>query len=133
MLYEYYQAGLNPPYQCEPLMPSLTFKEYLLDYASPETKAENSYLIEKEFNALNCGHVREKVKGMLERIEAGERIPFTVRRLSSCDQREFGRRRIKCNRQLPVLQACAGRFQESYQGWDCAGPKYMRLAPGAHI
>jgi len=54
----------------------LTFKEYLLDYASPETKAEASYLIEKEFNALPNEHVREKVKGMLERIEAGERDLF---------------------------------------------------------
>lgn len=54
----------------------LTFKEYLLDYASPETRAEASYLIDKELMALPNEQVREKVKGMLERIEAGERDLF---------------------------------------------------------
>jgi len=54
----------------------LTFKEYLLDYASPETKTEASYLIDKELDALPNEHVREKVKSMLERIEAGERDLF---------------------------------------------------------
>lgn len=54
----------------------LTFKEYLLDYASPQTKAEAAYLIDQELTALPNEAVREKVQGMLARIEAGERDLF---------------------------------------------------------
>ncbi len=51
----------------------LTFKEYLLDYASPETMIVGEGLIEKEMQALPSDALREKVSGMLKKIEAGER------------------------------------------------------------
>lgn len=54
----------------------LTFKEYLLDYASEETRAEASYLIDKEFEALPNDNIKQTVKAMLNRIEAGERDLF---------------------------------------------------------
>lgn len=54
----------------------LTFKEYLLDYASDETRAEASYLIDKEFEALPNNNIKQTVKAMLDRIEAGERDLF---------------------------------------------------------
>lgn len=54
----------------------LTFKEYLLDYASEKTRREASYLIEQELEALPNPAVKEKVRGMLARIEAGERDLF---------------------------------------------------------
>ena len=53
----------NPVYaQCHPYLQGIP-----AGLCQPETKAEASYLIEKEFNALPNEHVREKVKGMLER------------------------------------------------------------------
>ncbi len=51
----------------------LTFKEYLLDYASLETRVVGENLIGKELQALPSDTIREKVNGMLKRIEAGER------------------------------------------------------------
>lgn len=54
----------------------LTFKEYLLDYASPETVKVGEPLIEKEFNALPNEKLKNTVKEMLDRIEAGERDLF---------------------------------------------------------
>ncbi|MBC7075249.1 MAG: [FeFe] hydrogenase H-cluster radical SAM maturase HydG [Syntrophomonadaceae bacterium] len=51
----------------------LTFKEYLLDYASDETREIGEKLIEQEIAALPNDLVREKVLEFLERIEAGER------------------------------------------------------------
>lgn len=54
----------------------LTFKEYLLDYASPETVRVGEPLIEKEFNALPNPQVQKIVSEMLERINAGERDLF---------------------------------------------------------
>lgn len=54
----------------------LTFKEYLLDYASPETVAEASYLIDKEFDALPNEKVKETVREMMGRIDQGERDLF---------------------------------------------------------
>ncbi len=54
----------------------LTFKEYLLDYASAETRREASYLIDQELEALPNPAVKEKVREMLSRIEAGERDLF---------------------------------------------------------
>jgi len=54
----------------------LTFKEYLLDYASDETRQAASYLIDKEFEALPNENIKQTVKSMLERIEAGERDLF---------------------------------------------------------
>lgn len=54
----------------------LTFKEYLLDYASEATKDAASYLINQELAALPNPAIQDKVKGMLVRIEAGERDLF---------------------------------------------------------
>ena len=54
----------------------LTFKEYLLDYASEETKEAASYLIDKELAALPNEQVRATVVEMLERIKNGERDLF---------------------------------------------------------
>ena len=51
----------------------LTFKEYLEDYASPETVRQAEPLIKKELDALENPSLREKVSEMLTRIEAGER------------------------------------------------------------
>lgn len=51
----------------------LTFKEYLKDYASDETREIGERLIEKEISALPNDLVREKVQVFLNRIEAGER------------------------------------------------------------
>lgn len=51
----------------------LTFKEYLLDYASNETKAVGEELIQKEIKQLPNEAVQKKVKQLLARIESGER------------------------------------------------------------
>lgn len=50
-----------------------TFKEYLMDYASEETRKIGNELIEQELAALQNEAIREKVKEYLQRIEAGER------------------------------------------------------------
>ncbi len=49
----------------------LTFKEYLLDYASPETKAAGEAMLARELKAL--GKAKDKVRRRLARVEAGER------------------------------------------------------------
>lgn len=54
----------------------LTFKEYLLDYASEETKKVGEKLIEQELEALPSEALRNTVKEMLSRIEKGERDLF---------------------------------------------------------
>ncbi|HWP97682.1 MAG TPA: [FeFe] hydrogenase H-cluster radical SAM maturase HydG [Syntrophomonadaceae bacterium] len=54
----------------------LTFKEYLLDYASPETIRVGQPLIEKELAALPNPTVKQTVNEMLDRIVAGERDLF---------------------------------------------------------
>lgn len=54
----------------------LTFKEYLLDYASEETKRVGAPLIEMELAALENPNVKEKCLEYLARIEAGERDLF---------------------------------------------------------
>lgn len=54
----------------------LTFKEYLLDYASDETRLVADHLIDKELAALPSEQVRETVNKMLERISQGERDLF---------------------------------------------------------
>jgi 2-iminoacetate synthase len=54
----------------------LTFKEYLLDYASEETRQAAGYLIDKEVAALPSEQIRETVNKMLERINQGERDLF---------------------------------------------------------
>ncbi len=50
----------------------LTFKEYLMDYASPQTKQNGNKLIEKEVLKLSPSS-RDIIKGYLNRIENGER------------------------------------------------------------
>jgi 2-iminoacetate synthase len=54
----------------------LTFKEYLLYYASEETKKVGNPLISRELSALTNPAVREKCLAYLQRIEAGERDLF---------------------------------------------------------
>jgi len=51
----------------------LTFAEYLLDYASPETREKGWVLLEKELEAIPEDGPREIVADYLERIKAGER------------------------------------------------------------
>lgn len=51
----------------------LTFKEYLLDYASEETRQIGNQLIEQEIAALPGELIRQTVLDLLARIEAGER------------------------------------------------------------
>jgi len=54
----------------------LTFKEYLLDYASEATKKAGEPLIEQELAALPNPTVKAKTLEYLKRIEAGERDLF---------------------------------------------------------
>lgn len=54
----------------------LTFKEYLLDYASELTRAAGEVLILKELQALPGEQLQKNVREMLARIEAGERDLF---------------------------------------------------------
>ncbi|HHV16422.1 MAG TPA: [FeFe] hydrogenase H-cluster radical SAM maturase HydG [Gelria sp.] len=54
----------------------LTFKEYLLDYASDETKKVGQPLIEMELESLPNEGIKQTVREMLTRIEAGERDLF---------------------------------------------------------
>ena len=54
----------------------LTFKEYLLDYASPETIKAGQPLIDQELDLLPNESVKQTVRDMLARIEAGERDLF---------------------------------------------------------
>lgn len=52
----------------------LTLKEFLEDYASPETQKVGNALIEKEVKTLECSEkVKEKTIEYLKRIEQGER------------------------------------------------------------
>ena len=51
----------------------LTFQEYLEDYASPETKAIGAKLVQEELERLPVAELREHVKGLLNRVKAGER------------------------------------------------------------
>jgi len=51
----------------------LTFKEYLLDYASEETRRAGEELIQKELMALPGEKLQKTVAEMLSRIENGER------------------------------------------------------------
>lgn len=54
----------------------LTFKEYLEDYASEETRESASFLLEQELAALPGERLQETVRSMLARIEQGERDLF---------------------------------------------------------
>lgn len=51
----------------------LTLKEYLEDYASPETKAAGEKLINKELKLFENKNTSKDVAGKLEKIHAGER------------------------------------------------------------
>jgi 2-iminoacetate synthase len=51
----------------------LTLKEYLEDYASPETKATGEKLIEKELKTIENPTIKEKTTEYLDRIAKGER------------------------------------------------------------
>ena len=51
----------------------MTLKEYLEDYASPETKEIGEKLIEKEFDTITNEKVREKAKDYIDNIHKGER------------------------------------------------------------
>ena len=51
----------------------MTLKEYLMDYASPETRAEGERMIAASLKDIPEGRVREVTIERLRRIEAGER------------------------------------------------------------
>ena len=51
----------------------MTLKEYLMDYASPATRAEGERLIAASLGDIPEGRIREKTIERLARIEAGER------------------------------------------------------------
>ncbi|MDD3844976.1 MAG: [FeFe] hydrogenase H-cluster radical SAM maturase HydG [Syntrophorhabdaceae bacterium] len=51
----------------------LTFKEFLVDYASEETKAVGKEVIREHLESVPNTKLREEVRKRLERIEAGER------------------------------------------------------------
>ena len=51
----------------------MTLKEYLMDYASPETRTAGERLIAASLTDIPEGRVREKTLERLARIEAGER------------------------------------------------------------
>lgn len=51
----------------------MTLKEYLEDYASPETKAVGEKLLEAEFEKIKDPDIKAKVKENLAKIHAGER------------------------------------------------------------
>jgi len=51
----------------------LTFKEYLLDYASEQTMKDGEALLEKELNKIVDSKIKEETIKRLERIEKGER------------------------------------------------------------
>ena len=51
----------------------MTLKEYLMDYASPETRTTGERLIAESLSDIPEGRVREKTVERLQRIEAGER------------------------------------------------------------
>ena len=51
----------------------MTLKEYLMDYASPATRASGEALIAKSILDIPEGHVRDLTLKRLEAIEKGER------------------------------------------------------------
>ena len=51
----------------------MTLKEYLMDYASPETRKKGEALIEREINNIGKEKVKEIVRDNLKKIENGER------------------------------------------------------------
>ncbi len=51
----------------------LTFKEYLIDYASPETKAAGEETIRQQLEEIGNQQIRKVTEDRLKQIEAGER------------------------------------------------------------
>lgn len=51
----------------------MTLKEYLMDYASPETRKKGEALIEKEIENISRDDIKELVRDNLKKIENGER------------------------------------------------------------
>ena len=51
----------------------MTLKEYLEDYASPETKAVGENLIRKELNTIPNEKIQGIVTDLLEKIQDGQR------------------------------------------------------------
>ena len=51
----------------------MTLKEYLVDYASEETKKVGEALIDKELDVITNSKVKEKVVDYLANIHKGER------------------------------------------------------------
>lgn len=51
----------------------MTLKEYLMDYASPETRKKGEALIEKEIENISRDDIKELVRENLKKIEEGER------------------------------------------------------------
>ena len=51
----------------------MTFKEYLEDYASPQTKAIGEQLIENELLHIGSDKVRQITRERLEKIAGGQR------------------------------------------------------------
>ena len=62
----------NIQHMCRPNA-VLTFKEYLLDYASPETRTLGEAIITRELAGIAPGQVKTRTLEYLARIEAGER------------------------------------------------------------
>jgi len=54
----------------------LTFKEFLMDYASPEMKKEGERTIARELERIKDAQRKEETKARLKRIEEGERDLF---------------------------------------------------------
>ena len=51
----------------------LTFKEYLLDYASPETKKVGDNVIAKQIEFIESPTIREELGHRLKKLEGEER------------------------------------------------------------
>ena len=51
----------------------MTLKEYLMDYAQPDTRKVGEALIEKEIGSIPKANVQEIVRKRLKLIENGER------------------------------------------------------------
>ena len=54
----------------------LTFKEYLLDYASAKTKKIGGQTIMNQFSLIKAGPIRKKLAEYLEKVEQGKRDLF---------------------------------------------------------
>jgi len=53
-----------------------TFLEYLIDYASPETRSKGEEFINREIESIPDGATREMIRKNLERVRGGERDVF---------------------------------------------------------